>query len=72
MSLREILTRMAAENTPVLLNDGSQDWEAGVLLGHLSEPFLKKSAHLQEGLYIAEINDAGYLGQVLYKIKARA
>jgi len=34
-----------------------------------SEPMLKRTAHIQSGLYIAEINDKGYLGQVLYKIK---
>jgi hypothetical protein len=28
--------------------------------------------HLQPGLYIAEINDGGYLGQVLYTLKRKA
>jgi hypothetical protein len=32
---------------------------------------LKKQAYFQPGLYIAEINDAGYLGHILYRVKAR-
>jgi hypothetical protein len=33
---------------------------------------LKRQAHIQPGLYIAEINDSGFLGQVLFKIKRKA
>ena len=68
MSLRDILAQMVEEKQPYLLNDGSKNWEACDLLEHLSPPFLKKQAHLQQGLYIAEISDNGYLGQVLYKV----
>lgn len=69
MSLRDILSKLVENKTPILLNDGSKDWEAGTLLENLSEPMLKRDAYLQPGLYIAEINSAGYLGQVLYKVK---
>jgi len=71
MSLRDILEKIAKNGNSMLLSDGTTDWEASALLGHLSEPFLKKQAHLQQGLYIAEINDRGYLGQVLYKLKPK-
>ncbi len=72
MSLKEILEKMVKEGESVLLNDGQKDWEASVLLENLSGPRLKTQAHLQPDLYIAEINDSGYLGQVLYRVKPKA
>ncbi len=72
MSLKEILEKMVEKEIPVLLSDSNKDWEANALLENLSEPMLKRAAHLQPGLYIAEINDSGYLGQVLYKVKKKA
>jgi hypothetical protein len=73
MSLREILEKLANNGDHILLCDGNnRDWEAAALLGELSGPMLRKQAYLQPGLYIAEINDAGYLGHILYRVKARA
>jgi len=72
MNLQEILTRLVETNEAVLLNDGKGDWEAGSLLHELSTPMLKRSAYLQPGMYIAEIDSRGYLGQVLYKVKKKA
>lgn len=73
MCLKEILEKLANNGDDVLLSDGNnRDWEAGALLDELSGPMLKKQAYLQPGLYIAEINDAGYLGHILYRVKARA
>jgi hypothetical protein len=69
MNLKDILQNLADTNDPVLLCDQDQEWEAKVLLEKLSEHKLKTHAHVQPGLYIAEINDGGYLGQVLYRIK---
>jgi len=71
MSLKEILEKMIEKGEPVLLNDGHRDWEVSVLLENLSGPRLKTQAHLQPGLYIAEINASGYLGQVLYRVKPK-
>jgi hypothetical protein len=71
MSLKEILLRLTEEKVPVLLCDSQSEWEAESLLGSLSEPRLRASAYLQPGLYIAEINEGGYLGRVLYKIKGK-
>lgn len=71
MKLKEILQKLVQNDAPVLLNDGKADWEAGALLENLSEPVLKKEAHLQPGLYIAEINSGGYLGRVLFKVKQK-
>ena len=72
MSLKDILEKIVEEGARILLSDRNKDWEASVLLENLSEPMLKRRAHLQPGLYIAEINDSGYLGQVLYKVKQKA
>ncbi len=73
MSLREILEKIVEKGEPFLLSDReNKDWEASTLLQRLSEPMLKRRAHLQPGLYIAEINDSGYLGSVLYKVKQKA
>ena len=71
MHLKEILQKIVESKESVLLSDKQQDWEASVLLEKLSEPVLKTKAYLQPGLYIAEIDDGGYLGRVLYKIKQK-
>lgn len=72
MILKEILTGLVEKESPILLNDGKEDWEAGTLLEKLSVPMLNRPAYLQPGLYIAEIDNGGYLGQVLYKVKQKA
>lgn len=69
MSLKDILQKLVSEKTQVLLADSQSEWEAAALLEKLSETRLKTSAHMQPGLYIAEISEAGYLGRVLYKLK---
>jgi len=72
MSLREILEQIVQNGESILLSDSDKDWEAGDLLEDLSELMLGRRAHFQPGLYIAEINDSGYLGHVLYRIKRKA
>jgi hypothetical protein len=72
MSLREILQKLVENGEPILLMDNEKaDWEASALLSRLSERMLRTPAHLQPGLYIAEINDAGYLGRVMFKVKPK-
>jgi hypothetical protein len=71
MSLRTILEKIIEDGNSILLSDSNKDWEASDLLANLSEPMLRTQAHLQPGLYIAEINDSGFLGQVLFKIKRK-
>ena len=68
MILRDILQKIVNEGEMVLLRDSKTDWEASALLTSLSEIALKRQAHLQSGLYIADIDDKGYLGRVIYKI----
>jgi len=71
MRLREILEQIIENGNSVLLSDSNKDWEPSELLENLSEPRLKRQAHMVPGLYIAEISDSGYLGQVLYRIKRK-
>ena len=71
MQLKEILQKMVNDKAPVLLSDNHQNWDASALLESLSEPMLKRQVYLQPGMYIAEINDGGYLGRVLYKVKRK-
>jgi hypothetical protein len=73
MSLRDILEKLVEKSAPILLSDSNnKDWDAGALLERLSEPMLRRRAYFQPGLYIAEINDGGYLGTVLFKVKQKA
>ena len=69
MNLKDILVKLSEDNSPILLNDGEKDWDAQGLLNTLSGPTLDRDAYMQPGLYIAEIDNGGYLGQVLYKLK---
>ena len=71
MSLKEILQNLVEKRVPILLSDTEKDWEVGELLSALSERMLKTQAHLQPGLYIAEINNGGYLGRVMFKVKPK-
>ncbi len=72
MSLKEILQKIVANGDAIWLSDKEKDWEASELLRGLSERVLKTPAHLQQGMYIAEISPAGYLGRVMFKVKPRA
>jgi len=71
MKLQEVLEQMVTKESPLLLSAAGEDWEAGSLLDNLPGPKLKRRVHVQPGLYIAEINDAGYLGRILYKFKQK-
>ena len=70
MSLREILEGIVERKDNILLESGGKEFEAGALLETLHPVKLKRQAHLQNGLYIAAISDAGYLGGVMYKVKS--
>ena len=67
MKLKEVLESLVEEGNSALLNDGENISRAGDLLDSLSDLTLNRKAYLQPGLYIAEIDDGGYLGNVLYK-----
>lgn len=71
MMLKEILQKLVDAEPPVLLQDDRGAWEASDLLNALPQNALRVRAHLQTGLYIAEIDDGGYLGRVLYRIKRK-
>lgn len=72
MSLKEILQKIVDDGEPVLLLDSDNNWEASDLLNQLSQRTLDTRAHLQAGMYIAEINETGYLGRVMFRVKRKA
>ena len=72
MSLREILQKMVDDDKSVSLSDGKITGAPSEFLSSMSEPMLRRQAYLQPGLYIAEINEGGYLGQVLLKFAKSA
>lgn len=67
MCLRDILQKMVDDGHSASLSDGTTTGSPSDFLNTLSEPLLKRKAYLQPGLYIAEMNEGGYLGQVLLK-----
>lgn len=71
MSLKEILQKIVDNGEAIWLSDKEKDWEASELLSGLPERTLKTPAHLQQGMYIAEISPAGYLGRVMFKVKQK-
>ncbi|MFO7890766.1 MAG: hypothetical protein R6V04_10555 [bacterium] len=69
MTLKDVLTGLADTHQNLLLNSTEGSFTPAGLLNTLSETKLKTPAHYQPGLYIAEINEAGYLGSVLFEVK---
>jgi hypothetical protein len=67
MTLRQTLQQMISEGTSTKLTKGNDILEPDVLLATLSEPLLERHVYMQPGLYIAEINEGGYLGRVLFR-----
>ena len=67
MTLRDILQKMVDEKNTSMFSNGNGATDAGTLLQTLSKPMLATQAHMQPGLYIAEINPDGYLGRVLLR-----
>jgi hypothetical protein len=72
MKLKEILEKLVAGGDSSFLIDGQKSADAQELLSTLPERTLERQAYLQPGLYIAEINDRGFLGRVLYKLNHAA
>lgn len=72
MSLKDILQKIIEDKESIHLSDSEKDWDASDLLATLSERMLNRKAHLQPGMYIAEVDDGGYLGRVMYRIKQKA
>ena len=68
MTLKEILIGLVKDKN-LLLSNAKGSFTPAVLLENLSESKLKTNSHYQPNLYIAEINESGYLGTVLYRVK---
>jgi hypothetical protein len=71
MRLKEILQKMCDENQQYLLQENGRNWQASALLKELPESTLNIQAYMQYGIYIAEIDNGGYLGRVLYRLNKK-
>jgi len=72
MILKDVLEQIVNDRQPVLLKDHRREWEAGDLLFNLSAPMLKRPVHMLPGIYIAVITESGLMGEVLYRLRAKA
>jgi hypothetical protein len=72
MILKDALETIVGDARPVMLKDHRKEWEAGDLLNSLSEPMLKRPVHMLPGIYIAALTESGLMGEVLYRLRARA
>jgi hypothetical protein len=71
MSLKDALATIVAGGEPVLLRSADFDWEAQALLDRLPERKLGQKVQYMPGFYIAAVNDAVCLGEVLYRIRKK-
>ena len=67
MTLRDILEKIALEDHAIKLSHDNEVFDPNGLLETLPDPVLNRQAYLQPGLYIAEINEGGYLGEILLR-----
>jgi hypothetical protein len=72
MILKECLEKIVEDKQPVILKDYRQEWEAGDLLITLSVPMLKRQVHMLSGVYIAAVTESGLMGEVLFRLRAKA
>ncbi len=71
MSLKDALATIVAAGEPVFLRSADVDWEAQSLLDRLPERKLGQKVQYMPGFYIAAVNDAVCLGEVLYRIRKK-
>ncbi|MEN8155262.1 MAG: hypothetical protein ABFR75_14705 [Acidobacteriota bacterium] len=69
MILKEILNDIVEKQQSILLCDSSNSFNAEELLASLSDTKLNIRSFYHQGLYIARIDDKGFLGEVLYRVK---
>ena len=69
MSLREILKKIIEKQETVLLSNSINSFKAEELLASLPDTKLNIRSFYQQGLYIARINEKGFMGEVLYRVK---
>lgn len=69
MILKEILNGIIEKQQSILLYDSSNSFSAEELLASLPDSKLNIRSFYQRGLYIARIDDKGFLGDVLYRVK---
>ena len=72
MILRDALEKIVRDTHPFVLKDHRREWEAGDLLTSLSGPTLMRPVHMLPGIYIAALTESGLMGEVLYRLRAKA
>ncbi len=70
MVLKDVLQTMVENDEQVLLNDGKSMYEAANLLSDLSDRHLLRKVH-KTPMYIALVDEGGYMGEVLYRLKQK-
>lgn len=72
MVLKDALEKIVTDAHPLVLKDHRREWEAGDLLTNLSGPMLMRPVHMLSGIYIAALTESGLMGEVLYRLRAKA
>jgi hypothetical protein len=72
MCLKEALEKIVSDRQAVVLKDSRREWEAAELLTGLSAGMLKRPVHMLSGVYIAALTESGLMGEVLYRMRAKA
>jgi hypothetical protein len=72
MCLKDVLNKIIADNPAVVLRDSRQEWDAAGLLQKLSSGMLQRPVHMLPGVYIAALTESGLMGEVLYRLHAKA
>jgi hypothetical protein len=71
MSLKEALSVILQRQEPILLCAAGAAWEVQTLLAELPERKLSQRVQYMPGFYIAAVDEAQCLGEVLYRIKKK-
>jgi hypothetical protein len=72
MSLKEALATIIQRQEPIVLCAAGAAWDAQVLIAELPERKLSQRVQYMPGFYIAAVDDAQCLGEVLYRIKKKS
>lgn len=70
-SLKNVLAAIVAAGEGVLLSAAGVDHEPQVLLETLPERKLGRDVEYMPGFYIAAVNEARCVGEVLYRVKRK-
>ncbi len=70
-TLKDVLDLIVSGGNGVILSAAGVDHEAASLLAKLPERALGRSVEYMPGFYIAAVNEARCVGEVLYRVKRK-